>query len=529
MANKKLFNSVSNRGPVTNTVNQAGGVAYELSNESALAQYVVTGCLNQTYYASADEQVDKVLELAGKCSTEFVAKAAVYGHRVARMKDTPALLANVLANRGEEGLRYLELVFPQVISGTKMLRNFVQILRSGRCGRKSFGSATKRFINSWLANQEAEALFRQSVGNDPSLADIVKMSHPKPKNKAQEAFYAWLLGKDYQTRYLPKLIKEFESFKQGKSEVVPDVDFRMLSNEFARIGAEGWKEFARKGGWNFLRMNLNNLQKYGCFADKDFVKEVTTKLADEKLVRIANAFPYQLLTTFQNVQAEVPTSIKLALQDAMEIATTNVPKLEGKTAVCIDTSGSMGSFITGNRGLGATSKTTCVDVAGLMAASIVRVNPDTDIVPFDTAVRLVDFNPRDSVMTNARKFARNGGGTDCGSALRYLNGNNWKGDTVIFVSDNESWYTPSNSALVAYYGRKTGMVSEWQILKKRNPKAKLVCIDIQPGSTTQVPDDKSVLNVGGFSDAVFEVVANFVNGDSQDFVKVIKEKVNLED
>lgn len=51
---------------------------------------------------------------------------------------------------------------------------------------------------------------------------------------------------------------------------------------------------------------------------------------------------------------------------------------------------------------------------------------------------------------------------------------------------------------------------EWMAFKARNPEAKLVCIDLQPNKTTQAHDDASILNVGGFSDVVFELVAKFV-------------------
>jgi 60 kDa SS-A/Ro ribonucleoprotein len=37
-------------------------------------------------------------------------------------------------------------------------------------------------------------------------------------------------------------------------------------------------------------------------------------------------------------------------------------------------------------------------------------------------------------------------------------------------------------------------------------------LDIQPYDTTQHADDKSVLNIGGFSDTVFETVSLFLGG-----------------
>ena len=47
---------------------------------------------------------------------------------------------------------------------------------------------------------------------------------------------------------------------------------------------------------------------------------------------------------------------------------------------------------------------------------------------------------------------------------------------------------------------------------------KLVCIDLQPYTTTQAPDRSDILNVGGFSDAVFRVVASFLGEDAGRFV-----------
>ena len=64
MANKTLFQSL--RGallPQADATNEAGGPAYTLTPKQALAQYAATGCLNSTYYASAEDQLQKVLAL----------------------------------------------------------------------------------------------------------------------------------------------------------------------------------------------------------------------------------------------------------------------------------------------------------------------------------------------------------------------------------------------------------------------------------------------------------------------------------
>ena len=130
MANKNLFKSKS---PLANlkpcdTVNEAGGRAYAMSDKAALSQYVCTGCFNSTYYTSAETQLQTVLELANRVDPEFLGKVALYGHQKSLMKDVPALLAAVLATRSES---VLKKVFSRVIDSGNMLRNYAQMIKSG--------------------------------------------------------------------------------------------------------------------------------------------------------------------------------------------------------------------------------------------------------------------------------------------------------------------------------------------------------------------------------------------------------------
>ena len=139
MANKTLFKSlVGKLVPAADARNEHNAPAYALTPKQALAQYAATGCLGATFYAGAGEQLAKVLELCELVEPEFVAKTAVYARRRGLMKDMPALLLAVLAAKD---VRLLAAVFPRVVDNGRMLRNFVQIVRSGVAGRKSFGSA----------------------------------------------------------------------------------------------------------------------------------------------------------------------------------------------------------------------------------------------------------------------------------------------------------------------------------------------------------------------------------------------------
>ena len=172
--------------------------------------------------------------------------------------------------------------------------------------------------------------------------------------------------------------------------------------------------------------------------------------ATRDAIRRAKVFPYQLLSAYKMAEAnaEIPRLVTEALQDAMEIATENVPEIKGKVYVFPDVSGSMHSSVTGYRP-GATSAVRCIDVAALVAAAILRKNPTAEVIPFESDVVKVALNPRDSIMTNAQKLANlPAGGTNCSAPLRELNRHKSSGDVLIYVSDNESWIdTPHSRTL----------------------------------------------------------------------------------
>jgi len=377
----------------------------------------------------------------------------------------------------------------------------VQIMRSGSVGRKSLGSLPKRLVREWFETRKAEQIFKQSIGQSPSFADVLKMVHPKPKDAEREALYGYFIGRDIDADKLPEIVKSFERFKNGDALI------------------------ARNAAWQMTRMNLNTFQRHGVFRDAEMVELIANRLRDREAIRKARVFPYQLLVAFTaaSQNAQIPREITEALQDAMEIATENVPEINGKVYVFPDISGSMHSAITGFR-KGATSAVRCIDAAALIAAAILRKNPTAEVIPFSDNVVEASLNPRDSVMTNAQKLASlPSGGTNCSAPLASLNRAKSKGDVLIYVSDNESWIDTNRG-----WNSGTETMKQWNAFQARNAGAKLVCIDIQPYAHTQAKERAEILNVGGFSDQVFTLVSELAGGtlNAEHWVGVI-EKVEI--
>ena len=165
----------------------------------------------------------------------------------------------------------------------------------------------------------------------------------------------------------------------------------------------------------------------------------------------------------------------------------------------------------------------CIDVAALFAAAILRRNPDSVVVPFDTRAYGVRIDPSDSILSLSERLAKyGGGGTNCSLPLHEANTkfSKRKFAGCVLVSDNESWVGNGRHG-------STGVMTEWQKFvtnQKRLGVAspKLVCIDIQPYGSAQAPERNDILNIGGFSDAVFNVVSSYLSNDAGRFVAEVE-------
>jgi 60 kDa SS-A/Ro ribonucleoprotein len=103
-----------------------------------------------------------------------------------------------------------------------------------------------------------------------------------------------------------------------------------------------------------------------------------------------------------------------------------------------------------------------------------NTSPILGILRFDTSAYDAKMDPNDSILSIAERLAKyGGGGTDC------------------------------SLPLVA-----------------ANPK--LVCIDLQPYQTVQACERADIMNIGGFSDAVFNVISAFLADNNQRFVAEVE-------
>jgi 60 kDa SS-A/Ro ribonucleoprotein len=286
---------------------------------------------------------------------------------------------------------------------------------------------------------------------------------------------------------------------------------------------EHWTSIAAAMTWTQTSMNLGTLLRRGVLDDQGVVNLVAERLGRPAAIRRARALPYQVLLALRQAGPEMPDAIRRGLHAALAIATENIPPVPGKVYVCPDVSRSMHAPVAEGHADGA-SGVRCIDVAGLVAASL-RRHSNAEVIAFsDDVVRAArPFDAQAPALASAEYLASSGGGNTCSTPLRFLNERRAAGDLVVYVSDDESW--PEFARVgERQRTRATVMSEEWDLFRARNPQARLVLIDLRPrGAAPAAPRD-DVLHVGGFSDTVFAIMSLFAKGElaAAPFVRAIE-------
>jgi 60 kDa SS-A/Ro ribonucleoprotein len=548
--NRTLFASPDVRVPAHDALNHEGAPAYLHTSEHALIQLAFTGCFNSTFYAKSRDQLENAKRLAADVSPRRLAQIAIAGRKHGFMKDAPAFLLALLSQRDS---KLFAAAFPQVVTNPKMLRTYTQMALSGQAGKlvNLASGVHRRMYQQFFDRLSAQDIFNGDVGDKPSLVNVLRMAHVKPNTKEKEAVFQYVFNREFGWKHtkgttfgagfedLPEIVKEFDAYKNGHlygEYKVPNVDYRLVEGLVKT--PEAWAEVFLNASFYVTFKNLATAARQKVFDVPGMQEVIVEKLRDREAILASKVFPYQIFTAYlkNKETGELPHKVNEALQDALDISLEKVPSL-GKVYVACDVSESMKHPYTGNQDEDKklvnvrggyvpswmvnqrrtiSSKTRCVDVAALIASAILRTNRDAVIVPFNGNCIPTHLNSRDSVVTNAEKLsALCRGGTNCSHPLLQANDRKLEFDTFVLISDNESWvdtrnrWNPENG---------TRLHAAWQATKKRLPHARMINIDLTPNDATQVKERPDILQVGGFSDSVFDVMSAFrQGGNSLDF------------
>lgn len=452
--------------------NLAGGKAYKESNEMQLASLLLTSFGDDKFYQKENETYKRLEQLIEVCDKEFVAKAIIYARKEFGMRTITHIAASMLAKHiggATWGKNFYDKVVHRVDDMLEIIACHISRKQKiTNAMKKGFASALARFDEYQLAKYKGE-------GKTVKLVDVVNLVHPVQSEKNNGAIEKLINGE----------LKSFDTWESELSAVGSDVEAKKAV--WRRLLAEN------KLGYFALLRNLRNIIQ---LEDKELKEMAFKAMLDEKAIKRSMLLPFRFSTAYDEM-AKIDSDAMRVVSRACEIACNNVPKLDGKTLIALDVSGSM-------------SSARVADIASLFTAVLLKSN-DCDLITFSDDAQYRRVNTDDSIMTikNSIKYAC--GGTNFEAIFQTANK---AYDRVILLSDMQAWlqngwYCKSPKAAYEQYKRDFSV-----------PNCKFYSIDLAGYGTMQMPQ-QDVYCLAGFSEKIFDLMKHF-ECDKNALVSAIK-------
>ena len=393
------------------TYEGAVGYAPELETELFLmaATYMAEGSFYETAVAREDRFADLVHRVTAS-NPEFVVRLAPYLRKELKIRSASIMLAaEYVAAGGEGGRAVVNSVLQRGDEPAEMIGYWHS--RHGRAMKM----AVKRGVADGASRlyNERSALRYDGIGRGVRMADVIELTHPKPRDATQSALFKWLLDHRHHNDAVADA-SVLPMLAESKTQAAIPADERRKAlrsqgpDALAKAGtswerlagwlpggmdAEAWESVIPTMGVMALIRNLRNFDEQG--VSPAAVKTVLAKITDADEVAKARLFPYQVWAAYSNAPSD---NWKKALGATLDLTTQNIPALD-RTLVVIDTSGSMQAPVA------ARSKMRRVEVAAVMAAVTAARSTNTDTVIFGHTNKAVRFRKGASTLNRVTQVA----------------------------------------------------------------------------------------------------------------------------
>jgi 60 kDa SS-A/Ro ribonucleoprotein len=452
----------------TKTTNLAGGEAYKASNELALVSLLLTSFVSNQFYRTTDQSLDELKKyIKSMKNKEFIAKSAIFARDEFGMRSITHALAGELASEltGKEwGKNFYEKVITRVDDMTEIMSYYLNNKTDKKHPKfpnslkKGFAKAFDKFDAYQLAKYKGD-------NKEVKLVDVVNLVHPVPTDRNKEALNSLVNGDLKNT-------KTWESMLSAAGQQAQDEE------DLSKLKSDAWSDLilTKKIGYFALLRNLRNIIQQAPSA----IPAACALLTDESMIKRSRVLPFRFTTAYEEISklgssSDVRT-VLVAINQALDISSCNVPKFDGETLVVIDVSGSMSGKP--------------AEIASLFGAMIAKAN-NCDVMTFATNANYKSYNPMDSILTIRNGFRFSGGGTNFHSIFQTANK---KYDRIVILSDMQGWigYNCPSKEFNDYKNRFNcdPYVYSW---------------DLQGYSTLQFPESK-VFCLAGFSEKVFDIM-----------------------
>ena len=487
---------------MTTKKNYEGAKAYAMTPELELYTAVVTASFSDTFYEKQDERTDRIAQLIGKVSPEFVARLAVYTRTVMHLRSIPLLLLVELAKVHNGDNLVARAVEKTVLRADEIMELLMcyQWRNPSSDPRKKLGKLSRQIQNGLQRafNRFDEYQFAKYDRDnlEVKLRDALFLVHPKAKDEHQQAIFDKIVNRELEIPYTWETELSALGQQQFDSEELKQAAFR-----------EKWEELINSGklGYMALMRNLRNMLQAGVSPAE--MQVVAGRLADAEQVARSRQLPFRYLAAYrelEKVSSANVAELMNALEAAVKHSTANIDGLDENTRVLLacDVSGSMSTPISPR------STVRNYDI-GIMLAMLLR-NRCKQVVSgiFGNEWKVVNM-PSDNILMASRQMERLcnsvGYSTNGYKVIDWLIENSMVMDKVMMFTDMQMWDST---------GRYKNFENSWKKYKKMAPQAKLYLFDLvgygQLPMRLAKPD---VYLIAGWSDRVFDVLSAIDKGE----------------
>lgn len=370
-----------------------GGLAKKISPELELRRSVMACLLwESTFYEGGDDIALRIADLVPKVKPDKVAEIAIEAREQMKLRHVPLLIVREMAKHNSH--KYLvKDTLARILQRADELAEFLAIY--WKDGRQPLSAQVKKGLAAAFTKFDAYELAKYNRDADVMLRDVLFLTHPKPASEEQVNTWKQLVD---DTLHTPDTWEVSLSTGQDKKDT------------FERLIRE------RKLGALALLRNLRNMYQAG--VDETLVREALSNIKVDRIL------PFRFIAAAKHVPQWEPE-----LEQAMFKALAGKDKLEGRTALIVDVSGSM------NVALSSKSSMSRLNTACGIALLARELFDNIEIWTFSNEVRMISarhgFALRDAIVDSQCH-----GGTQLGKAVREIGLENY--DRSIVITDEQS-------------------------------------------------------------------------------------------
>lgn len=371
-----------------------GGKAVDVNPYERLKRTVMTCMLfEDNFYEDGIKVVDRIVELCSKVSALQICMLALEAATKYHLRHIPLQMI-VEALKHKEKNTWLSDTIYSVIVRPDMLCDLVALYWKN--GKKPLANQLKKGLAKAFTKFDEYQLSKYNRDNPIKLRDVLFLCHAKPLNDEQEKLWKRLIN------------KELKNADTWETRLSAGKDKKESFTELLQ---------SKKMGKLAILRNLRNMHKQG--VDKKLV-------ADELIHNMKEMLPFQYIAAAR----ECPAWEDI-IDPAMILSCTMKQKLNGKTIVCVDVSGSMDEPIS------AKSKMMRMDAACAMAILLRECCDEVMIYSFSNEMSLIPprrgISLRDSIVSSQPH-----GGTYLGAVLEKIISSKIEYDRLIIITDEQT-------------------------------------------------------------------------------------------